>query len=144
MGGRGASSNSLNNSTNLASEKEVYIKDWFFNKIKYEERNFYIPGGKFQILSETEKAYKVSMDMVSLDGEYETVKSRWIPKSATMSIKEYEAYEKQTEQRFEEGKNRYDKALSFAKSKGVKGVRKGMKKTTILKKIHDAGFEYEY
>lgn len=136
MGGRGANSGIVNSTLNSAT-KQVYIKDWFFNKIKYEERGFHIFNGKFDVIDETEKAYKLSIEMNSLDGEYNKVKSRWIPKSASMSEEEYKTA-------LNDRKTRYEKAIDFAKNKGVKGVRKGMKKTTILKKIRDAGFEYEY
>lgn len=42
--------------------------------------------------------------------------------------------------KFEEGKNKYDKLVEWAKSQGLK-VRNKMKKTTILSAIQKAGLE---
>lgn len=33
--------------------------------------------------------------------------------------------------------------IEFAQKNGVKGVRTGLRKTTILKKIHEAGLEFQ-
>lgn len=66
-----------------------------------------------------------------------------------MTEEEYSAEQKafaerqeEIEKHFKEGCEAYEALLKFAKENNVKGVRKGMKKETILNKIHDAGLEY--
>ena len=57
--------------------------------------------------------------------------------SAGKTAKEQQASQKR-QAAFEAGKASYNQLLAFAKSKGVK-VRTGMKRSTILKKLEEAG-----
>ena len=45
--------------------------------------------------------------------------------------------------RYENGCKAYKSMIQFAQKNGVKGVRTGLRKATILKKIHEAGLEFE-
>lgn len=58
-----------------------------------------------------------------------------------MSLNEGHIEEQESERRFEEGCKKYEELLKFAKA-NLKGIRKGMRKDTIIKKLNDAGIEY--
>lgn len=122
----------------------IYIKEWFFNKIQNEHRNIHFLYDEVQIVKETEKAYMVCIDYTTVNGEYESCKSVWVPKSCTMTKEEYEATLIEEKKRFEEGKAAYEKLIAWAKDQGVKGVRVGLRKETILKKINEAGLCYNF
>lgn len=121
---------------------KVYIKDWFFNKMKAENNYLYLFSNAVEVIGETEKAYKVSVEYCTLDGECDGYKKMWCPKSCTMTEDEFNAEQEEKEARFQDGCNAYEAMIKFAKENGVKGVRKGMKKVTILAKICNAGLEY--
>lgn len=101
-----------------------------------------------QIIGETEKAWKMVFDTESLDGEHDVSFTSWVPKSVAETKKEYEKRVdkeiRESEKRYEKGKKRYAKMIEFAKSNGVKGVRIGLRKETILEKIKKAGLKYKY
>lgn len=120
----------------------IYIKEWFFNKLKSEHRNLHFFYGPARINKETEKAFQVFVEYTTIDGEYEGEKLVWVPKSCTMTREEYLKEEAEAEKRFEDGKAAYDNLVAWAKENGVKGVRVGMRKTTILEKIEKAGLTY--
>lgn len=92
------------------------------------------------IVNETEKAYRVVCS-----SDYGTV-TIWVPKSCTMTEEEWEAEQaaemersRRYFQRMEEGRERLEKLIAWAKEQGVKGVRIGLRKATVLKKIEEAG-----
>lgn len=120
----------------------VYIKDWFFNKMQAEARNIHLMYGAVEVVKETEKAYQVSVEFATLDGEYDGEKLMWCPKSCTMTADEYEKETESQKARFESGCKKYEEMIKFAKDNGVKGVRSGMRKETILAKINNAGLTY--
>ena len=60
------------------------------------------------------------------------------------SLEEYEKNEQEKETRFEEGCKKYEQLIAFCKDNGVKGVRNGMRKETILNKISNVGLVYQY
>lgn len=120
----------------------IYIKEWFFNKIQSEHRNLHFFYGAVRINKETEKAYQVFVEYTTIDGEYEGEKLVWIPKSCTLTEEEYRKEAEAEEKRFEDGKAAYEKMVTWAKENGVKGVRVGMRKATILDKIKKAGLVY--
>lgn len=142
MGSGGSSSGlAAKSKKQSADTSTIVVKDWFISQKADEvlRRPFetFLPGAaEAKILKESEKAYFVAMDYTTIDGERDGVKRFWVPKSVTMTKMEYDAAKKS---RFEE----YDRVLNFAKSKGIKGVRSGMKKSTLLNKIRAAGFEYK-
>lgn len=121
----------------------VYIKDWFFNKMQAENRNIKLWYGACEVMKETEKAYLLSVEYVSLDGEFEGNKNIWCPKSCTMTAAEFEKAEAKKQERFEAGCQRYEKLVDFAKSQ-IKGIRVGMKAETIIKKLAENGISYAY
>lgn len=119
-------------------ENVVYIKDWFAKKIDlgYGKR---MDSTKCLVKKETEKAYLLIVDWYTVDGEYEGCTDVWCPKSCTMTEEEFLEEEKKACERFEAGCDRYNKLIEFAKANGVKGIRKGLKRTTIERKIKEAG-----
>lgn len=120
----------------------VYIKDWFFNKMKAENKCLHLFSNAVEVIGETEKAYKVMVGYCTLDGEIDGDKAMWCPKSCTITEEEFNAEQEEKEARFQDGCNAYEAMIKFAKENGVKGVRKGMKKVTILAKIRNAGLVY--
>lgn len=122
--------------------KEVYIKDWFINRIElgYGKRAF--NDQLCRIIKETEKAYLLDVEWFTVDGEYDGSTYKWVPKSCTLTMKEHADIEERQEKAFEDGCRRYENLINFAKNNNVKGVRIGLRKETILKKIKDAGLEY--
>lgn len=121
---------------------KVVVKDWFFNKMQDEACGVHLVHTAVQVIDETAKAYKLEMIATTYDGEFETTKAMWCPKSCTMTEEEYKADEQAQVDRFQAGCEAYEKLLTFAKDNGVKGVRKGMRKETILAKVEAAGLQY--
>ena len=123
-------------------ENTVYVQKWFMSKIKSENRcfNFFFRTG--DIMRETEKAYQISFEVSSIDGEWDGVKFVWVPKKCTMTEEEYQAELAAAEKRFKDGCKAYDELLAFAKAHGVKGVRSGMRKATIEQKMREAGVAF--
>lgn len=144
MGGRGSSSGISAKGGGSAPKigDEIYISDWFQGKIDIPE--YAMKPDRGEIIQETEKAYKLYIKTETLDGEYDLSYKRWIPKSATKTEKQMREERAKENRKFERGKKRYEKMLDFAKKNGVKNVRVGMRKETILEKINKAGLKYEY
>lgn len=116
------------------------IKEWFQNKIE-EPRYFHLTlSGMHDVVKETEKAYQLSVDGYSLDGEYDKSFNIWVPKSCTLTEEEYKVEEENREQRIEKAIDYYNSLIDFCKTNGIKGARKGLRKETLLKKIADAGY----
>lgn len=121
----------------MLNANEITIKGWFFNKNFNENEKYAIScGAEFTIEKETEKA--ILGQWVTDYGKF----TKWIPKSCIMSkaeaIEIAQAQNKAQQQRL----NDYDNLVNWAKKNGVKGIRKGLKKATILAKIREAGLEY--
>ena len=119
--------------------ENIFVQKWFMSKIKQDNRNFNFFSRTGDIMKETEKAYLISFEVSSLDGEWDGVKHIWVPKKCTMTEAEYKAELEEAESRFLAGCEAYDNLLAFAKQHGVKGVRSGMRKSTIEQKIREAG-----
>lgn len=118
---------------------KVLVKKWFFDKMQQEAgRGIHLFYSEAEVVKETEKAYCLEIEYSTLDGEFDGVKKIWCPKSCVMSEDEIKA----EKERFENSCNAYEAMISFAKANGVKGVRAGLKKETILKKIAEAGLTY--
>lgn len=118
---------------------KLAIKQWFWNKIEKDYGWNYMLDGMHTVIKETEKAIMLEVEAYTLDGEYDTVKNIWVPKKCTLTEKEYAVEEKQQEERMENGLAYNQKLITFCKENGVKGIRKMMKTTTLLKKIEEAG-----
>ena len=140
FGGRGGSSGII--SAPKVGDK-VYIKDWFLDKIDLPSYAMK-PTGKVEILEERGKAYKVSIDTETLDGERDLYYTRFVPKSVVETESQRKSAEAESYKRYKTGQQKYEKMVSFAKEHGVKGVRTGLRKETILKKIRNAGLDYKY
>jgi hypothetical protein len=155
MGSTGAKKNSsialnANNTSVTTIENKiptigdlVHIKSWFIDKIN--KPNYAMSpyeGEQYRIIQETEKAYKISIDTETLDGEHDVSYTSWIPKSATQTNAQYLESRKQEEARYNKGVREYDRLIKFAKDNNIKGVRVGLKKKTILDKLEKAGLKF--
>ena len=114
----------------------VYLKNWFFNKkytCGYETHECFI-------LQETEKALKVACYV----NAYRQV--IWVPKSCVLwSAEDRDAdavnYEAEQQKRWEDACKAYKELVAYAQKMGVKGVREGLRKDTIIEKMKQAGVE---
>lgn len=121
----------------------VYIQKWFMSKIRAQfNGNYFFNTRMAEVVRETEKAYQVFIECGRIDGEWDGDKLIWVPKKCTMTEEEYQAEQAAAEKRFEDGCKAYDQLLAFAKEHGVKGVRSGMRKSTIEQKMREAGVVY--
>lgn len=98
--------------------------------------------GGFEIVGETEKAYKLEVECVRLNGD-EVTKTMWCPKSCMLTDEEEQAIAEEKKARFENGCKRYEALVNFAKENGL-AVRVKMRAETILAKIAEAGLVYNY
>lgn len=122
--------------------KKVYIKDWFLNRIELGYGKRAVNEQLCNIIKQTEKAYLLDVEWYTVDGEYDGSTYKWVPKSCTFTMKEHADIEERQEKAFEDGCRRYENLINFAKNNNVKGIRVGLRKETILKKIKEAGLEY--
>lgn len=117
------------------------IKAWFLNKNFTSNERIIIEnadlGGELIVVRETEKA--VNFKAVS---DYGTL-FFWCPKSC-LTVNETEEERKINEEKSEKissGLAYNELLVSYAKSKGIKGIRKGMKTITLIQKIKTGGYE---
>lgn len=139
MGGMGKSSGKT---AGIDAGTVVQVADWF----TFDLPNYAIQPKRVTIVGESKsgKAYKVDIDTETIDGERALYYTKFIPKAAVKTQEQVEYEYIQATERFNRGKKRYENMLKYAKEKGVKGVRKGMRKETILKKMEEAGINYNY
>lgn len=110
------------------------IKDWFLNKNFTSNERFVINcADELVVTRKTEKA--VFIEAVS---DYGKLKF-WVPKSCIMTDEEVEKEINERNKKMEAGLDRLQKLVAWAKEKGVKGVRMGMRRITVEKKIREAG-----
>ena len=120
-------------------EKIVYLKNWFFNK--YYAGDYANHFGL--VIKETEKAYQI---VLTLGMDVSDVKT-WVPKSCTIRTKEEldaeiasaAEWEAKRQAKYEEACKAYQELIAYAQKMGVKGVREGLRKDTIIAKIEKAG-----
>lgn len=77
----------------------VTIKTWFINKIDLPVGIKAFKDTKLEVIAETEKAYKGTIECYSVDGEWEGTRTVWVPKSCTLAegeVEEPKAYTKKT------------------------------------------------
>ena len=128
----------MNNAKYFESSAVVYLKYWFFSK------NF---SGEYAehfglIIKQTEKAFQIVLTRGGGESDIKT----WVPKSCTCTEDEFKAeiasaaeYEAQKQQRWVDACKAYKELVEYAQMMGVKGVREGLKKETILRKMEMAG-----
>lgn len=100
----------------------------------------------FTIEAETEKAVKVRYMDIAGDEFRDDSGSTWVSKRCFESRQAYKAAQDARQARqeaaFKAGAESYDKLIAWAKEHGVKGVRAGLRRATILAKIQEAGLTY--
>lgn len=105
------------------------VKDWFVKK--NFDNNMLNAYYKSSLLVEKVSEKAVYIKAVSKYGKFYF----WCPKSCLLKSSSEEF------SNFVSGMAYNSKLIIFAKSNGIKGVRKGMKTVTIINKIKNAGFE---
>ena len=134
--------------TTVVEPKNVWLKNWFYNK-QFSEGYFSndYAQHKCNVIKETDKAYYVS---VVWSQRFDVI---WTPKSCVFEKEEdfleevKTAEQKQAEfeakrnAKFEEACRKYQELIAYAKSLGIKGVREGLRRDTIVNKIQKAGYE---
>lgn len=127
----------------LLEEKRIIIIDhWAWDLVEQKFGGGYLVDFS-GIVKETEKAALIKIRW----GFHSTLIQRvevWIPKKAIHFF--HNELEEQTYINFVNDKKfeKYNKMLDFAREKGIKGIRSGLKKDTILRKIKAAGYDYVY
>lgn len=115
------------------------IKGWFLDKnFSQNERyiiNLAMMGDELETLKETEKAVQLRAD-----SDFGTL-TFWCPKSCILKDGEVDEQMVKKYQRMEAGLNYNEKLVAFAKENGIKGIRRGMKTQTLMRKITEAGLE---
>lgn len=142
MGGRGSVSGIGSGGGAAKIGDDVHRADWFqFDLPSYAAQPYSV-----KIIGESAsgKAWKVDIETESISGEHDLNFTRFMPKSAAVTKAQRAAQQKAERKKYEQGKKKYSAMLKFAKENGVKGVREGLKKETILEKIKKAGLKYEY
>lgn len=118
----------------------VIIKKWFAERID-TPYGFKVWNRELTVEKETEKAYYGTIEVDSVDGEYEKTIHVWVPKKCTMTLEEAQAEDEREEKAIKSGIEYNSMLVEFAKSNGVKGVRKGFRTATLVEKIKAAGLE---
>lgn len=165
MGGRGSSSKS-SSVTNKAEEPRIKLN------VKPGTEVYDIQDYKGAIIRETEKAVLARFATSTIDfkdewGDWQTDTSDadvWLPKSQVEVIgnrvskmpkwlfdknkllednRLWTAREKQKILSFEENKAKYSKVVEQAKLAGIKGVRKGVRYSTIKKMAKQQGIDFD-
>lgn len=119
----------------------MIIKNWFLIKNFADHERYIIEladaGNEIEVIGETEKAVRFKAE-----SDFGTLKF-WCPKSC-LTENETEQERRQREERtarFQSGLNYNETLVRFAKENGIKGVRNGMKTTTLIQRIRTAGLE---
>lgn len=142
MGGRGSSGGSGIKAVPAKVGDKIVTADWF----NFELPSYAIQTNRAQIIGESAsgKAWKVQIETETLDGERDLNLVRYMPKSAALSPSQQAKAAEERGKRFEQGQKKYNKMIDFAKKHGVKGVRAGMRKETVLERIKKAGLTYKW
>lgn len=110
------------------------VKDWFLAKTLNSNQQFIVSvADDIWVSRETEKAV-----LLIADSDYGKIQF-WCPKKCVVTDEEYQAEREAEIAKVKAGGERLAKLVEWAKENGVKGVRKGMRKVTVLKKIQEAG-----
>lgn len=109
---------------------------------KIDIPSYAVPMAEVKVVKETEKAYLVDMDTETIGGEKDLYLQVWVPKKCTMTKEEYFEEKRRCVEVFENGKKMYAALVDFCKKNNIKGARVGLRKETLLKKVHEAGLEF--
>ena len=113
------------------------IKGWFLDKnFSQNERyiiNLAMNGDELETLKEKAVQLRADSDFGTL--------TFWCPKSCILKDGEVDEQMIKKYQRMEAGLNYNEKLVAFAKENGIKGIRRGMKTQTLMRKITEAGLE---
>lgn len=120
----------------MNATQKLMPKKWILEKLTISEQDAIRSGANsddFAICQETEKAVKfeVSTDFGKI--------WFWCPKSATVTIEEFDAMENAKYDNINFGFEYNEFLVKWAKENKVKGVRAGLRTETLLKKIIEAG-----
>ncbi|ANK59798.1 hypothetical protein [Loigolactobacillus backii] len=108
------------------------FKTWFTpNDLTGDEFNL-VCGGYVDVKKVAETAKAVKLDFISYLGWDLKV---WAPKAALATKADLQAKDNRKQNAFA----KMDALKAWAKDHGVKGLRKFMKKTTVIRKINDLG-----
>lgn len=112
--------------------KSIRVKDWFIDKNFNSQEAYAISVSDLFIEKETEKAV-----LLGAYSDYGKLKF-WCPKACLMSEEEIKEEEDRAHNGF-----RYNELLNdyCRHSSNLKGIRKHMKTSTMLKKIEEAGLK---
>ena len=131
---------------NYNPNKSFYMKEWFWRKNQYDEKYGPYCEHKCFVAKETEKAYQT---VVFVKNNSFTC---WCPKSctvatfaemneeATNAIIRQAEYEARRQERYEAACKAYAELVAYAQNLGIRGVREGLRRETIERKIQEAGY----
>ncbi|MBP5782743.1 MAG: hypothetical protein J6W04_04305 [Bacteroidales bacterium] len=120
------------------------MKEWFWSKQGYGTYGPYCEH-VCTVNRETERAYQVVVFVKNSSFVC------WVPKSCTVATfeemteetinaEERKAeYEKRRQERYEAACKEYAELIAYAQKMGVRGVREGLRRETIERKIQNAG-----
>lgn len=115
------------------------IKEWFLEKNFNSNERYVIElaemNDELLVIQETEKA--VQFKAISDFGELKF----WCPKSCIYTEEEAIEEMQKKSSALKRGLSYNETLLALAKENGIKGVRKGMKTTTLIKKLASAGID---
>ena len=115
------------------------IKEWFLEKNFTQNERYVIELAEMNdeliAIKESEKAvyFKATSDFGTL--------TFWCPKSCIYTKEEAMKEMQKKASALEKGLSYNETLLALAKENGIKGVRKGMKTTTLIKKLTSAGID---
>lgn len=122
-------------------DKVIVIPEWKLEEIRDRYGNNGFVDDIIGVVRETEKAVCVRLVWAYCSTVSRTIEV-WMPKSCLKTKEEIQAEQEAAEKRFNDACNRYYELIEWCKANGVKGVRSGMRKETIMNKIKAAGLEY--
>ncbi|MFD1066710.1 hypothetical protein [Oceanobacillus locisalsi] len=112
-----------------AMNEVVSIKSWFIRKNFDQNEAYTLQTAEFEIIKETEKAYRLKA-MTDFGNLFV-----WAPKSVCLNQEQFNAEFDAVQTKMNKGLERNLELLKEAKELGIKGVRKGMKTKTLENKI---------
>lgn len=124
---------------------DVFIPDWFMRKLETDggqSTKYMFDSNHGKVVKETEKAYMIELDYETIDGEWGGRKKVWVPKSVAQT---YEQAQQSAQARVDRRNAAFaelDRLIQLGRDNGVKGLRRGMKRSTIESMLRQAGIEF--